>query len=232
MGFYSILMPRTVQFPSPQNVFILKAHEVTKERPGTGVRQDKNASASVHAASAQPVRSGAPVCTHQLNTNISRIQNPFRKGRKHLIAGRVDDVSFDRIERLRKQWGKNGDELSRSEVVSALIETALQGHVDMQYGALLKPVITNAIDNRMRARDNRLVALLVRIAFETGQIRGIVTNNLAIQPGITNENIQTVLRESEKEAKANITRRTPQIAEIIEELKQLLAEEEGHKLER
>jgi hypothetical protein len=102
----------------------------------------------------------------------------------------------------------------------------------MQYGALLKPVITNAIDNRMRARDNRLVALLVRIAFETGQIRGIVTNNLAIQPGITNENIQTVLRESEKEAKANITRRTPQIAEIIEELKQLLAEEEGHKLER
>ena len=79
----------------------------------------------------------------------------------------------------------------------------------------------------MRARDNRSVALLVRIALETGQIRGIVTNHLAIQPGLKQEDLQTVLVESEKEAKANIKRRTPQITEIIEELKHWMTEEEG-----
>jgi hypothetical protein len=152
-----------------------------------------------------------------------------RKGLKHLVAGRVSGVSYDQIEKLRAQNGKKGEKLSRSEVVSNLIETALQNHVDMQYGALLKPVIENAIDRRMRTRDNRLVALLVRIAFETGQIRGIVTNNLAIQPGITEEIIQTVLTNSEKDAKSNISRRTPQIIEMLEDLKQWLTDEEGNK---
>jgi hypothetical protein len=84
----------------------------------------------------------------------------------------------------------------------------------------------------MRARDNRLVALLVRIAFETGQIRGIVTNNLAIQPGITEEIIQTVLTNSEKDAKSNISRRTPQIIEMLEDLKQWLTDEEENKPNR
>jgi hypothetical protein len=99
----------------------------------------------------------------------------------------------------------------------------------MQYGALLGPIIENAIDRRMRARDNRLVALLVRIAFETGQIRGIVTNNLAIQPGMTEDIIKTVLTESEKDAKRNITRKTPQITEMLEELSKWLTDEEEKK---
>ena len=79
----------------------------------------------------------------------------------------------------------------------------------------------------MRARDNRLVALLVRIAFETGQIQGIVTNHLGIQPGITEDIIQTVLTKSEDEAKSNITRLTPQIAEMINELKNWKSDEEA-----
>jgi hypothetical protein len=99
----------------------------------------------------------------------------------------------------------------------------------LTYGALLGPIIENAIDRRMRARDNRLVTLLVRIAFETGQIRGIVTNNLAIQPGVTEEIIQTVLTNSQKEAKENISRRTPQIIEMLEDLNKWLTGEEGKK---
>jgi hypothetical protein len=211
----------------PQNIFLQQTPTVTFQRSRSDVRQDKYASPGVHEASAQPVQSGTTECTQQKNTNTPRIQNHPSKGPKHLIAGRVSAVSYDRIEKLRAQGGKDGEKLSRSEVVSNLIETALQAHVDMQYGALLKPVIEHSIHNCMRSRDNRLVALLVRIAFETGQIRGIVTNNLAIQPGITNENIQTVLTESEKEAKANITRLTPQIAEIINELKNGKSDEEA-----
>jgi hypothetical protein len=134
------------------------------------------------------------------------------------------------LQRLvQREKDQGNEDISLSFVGGSFLERGLQQNVDMQYGAMLTPIIEKAIDRRMRARDNRLVALLVRIAFETGQIRGIVTNHLAITPGITNENLQTVLTESEKEAKSNITRRTPQIAEIIEELKQWMTDEEGKK---
>jgi hypothetical protein len=213
----------------PQNIFLRQNHSVSSLRSQSDVRQDKYTSPGVRVASAQPVRPDTTECTQQKNTKISRIQNHPSKVAKHLVAGRVSGVSYDQIEKLRAQNGKKGEKLSRSEVVSNLIETALQSHVDMQYGALLNPVIENAIDRRMQTRDNRLVALLVRIAFETGQIRGIVTNNLAIQPGITEEIIQTVLTNSEKDAKSNISRRTPQIIEMLEDLKQWLTDEEGNK---
>jgi hypothetical protein len=216
----------------PQNIFLQQNHSVSSLRSRSDVRQDKYTSPGVRIASAQPVHPDTTECTQQTNTHMPRIQNPPRKGLKHLVAGRVSEVSYDRIEKLRAQSGKKGEKLSRSEVVSNLIETALQSHVDMQYGALLKPVIENAIDRRLRARDNRLAALLVRIAFETGQIRGIVTNNLAIQPGITEEIIQTVLTNSEKDAKSNISRRTPQIIEMLEDLKQWLTDEEENKPDR
>jgi len=216
----------------PQNIFLQQNHSVSSLRSQSDVRQDKYTSPGVRVASAQPVQPDTTECTQQKNTKTSRIQNYPSKVAKHLVAGRVSGVSYDQIEKLRAQGGKKGEKLSRSEVVSNLIETALQSHVDMQYGALLKPVIENAIDRRMRTRDNRLVALLVRIAFETGQIRGIVTNNLAIQPGITEEIIQTVLANSEKDAKSNISRRTPQIMEMLEDLKQWLTDEEGNKPDR
>jgi hypothetical protein len=132
-----------------------------------------------------------------------------------------------RLVQLEAQEGKG--EVSLSSVGGAFLERGLQQNVDMQYGALLGPIIEHAIDRRMRARDNRLVALLVRIAFETGQIRGIVTNNLAIQPGVTEDIIQTVLTNSEKEAKKNITRKTPQITEMLEELSQWMSVEEEKK---
>jgi hypothetical protein len=131
------------------------------------------------------------------------------------------------LVQLEAQEGKG--EVSLSSVGGAFLERGLQQNVDMQYGALLGPIIEHAIDRRMRARDNRLVALLVRIAFETGQIRGIVTNNLAIQPGVTEDIIQTVLTNSEKEAKKNITRKTPQITEMLEELSQWMSVEEEKK---
>src|SRR3954468_8812383 len=213
----------------PQNIFLQQNHSVSSLRSRSDVRQDKYTSPGVRVASAQPVHPDTTKCTQQTNTHMPRIQNPPSKRLKHLVAGRVSEVSYDRIEKLRAQSGKKGESLSRSEVVSNLIETALQNHVDMQYGALLKPVIENAIDRRMRARDNRLVVLLVRIAFETGQIRGIVTNNLAIQPGITEDIIQTVLTKSEEDAKKNITRKTPQIAEMLEELSKWMTVEEENK---
>jgi hypothetical protein len=226
-------MLNSVQFPSPQNVFILKAHEVTKERPGIGVRQDKSAALRERVATYQPERPAPVMRAHQGDIPPPRTQNKSTDKRKTVpLTLWVKPFVKSEVQRLVQLEVKQGKgDVSLSSVGGAFLERGLQQNVDMQYGALLGPIIEKAIDRRMRARDNRLVALLVRIAFETGQIRGIVTNNLAIQPGITNEILKTVLTESQKEAKKNITRRMPQIAEIIEELKQWMAAEEGQKPE-
>jgi hypothetical protein len=222
----SILNP---QFP--QNIFQQQTHSVTFSRPRSGVRQDKSASLRDRRASDQPERIVTVLRSQHVDKTSARSENSPNATRKTVpVTLWVKPYVKAELQRLvQREKDQGNEDISLSFVGGSFLERGLQQNVDMQYGAMLTPIIEKAIDRRMRARDNRLVALLVRIAFETGQIRGIVTNHLAITPGITNENLQTVLTESEKEAKSNITRRTPQIAEIIEELKQWMTDEEGKK---
>jgi hypothetical protein len=100
------------------------------------------------------------------------------------------------------------------------LEKAVQGHIDMQYGALLRPIIEQAIAARFRARDARFAALLVRIAYDAGQTRSLVTNLLARAPGVNPELLQTILDKSNERAKANLTHLSPQIAELIAAVEQ------------
>jgi hypothetical protein len=55
------------------------------------------------------------------------------------------------LQRLAAQEG-----LTVSKTAAAFLEQALQNNVDMQYSALLTPIIEAAIDKRLRARDARL----------------------------------------------------------------------------
>jgi hypothetical protein len=215
----------------PQNIFIQQKNAVSSLRSRGDVRQDKSAALGARSASVQPERPVALLRARQAERQPSRTQNTTTHQRKTvpltLWVKPCVKAEVQRLVQLEAQEGKG--EVSLSSVGGAFLERGLQQNVDMQYGALLGPIIEHAIDRRMRARDNRLVALLVRIAFETGQIRGIVTNNLAIQPGVTEDIIQTVLTNSEKEAKKNITRKTPQITEMLEELSQWMSVEEEKK---
>ena len=97
----------------------------------------------------------------------------------------------------------------------------------MQYGALLKPVIETAIARQMRGIATRLSWLLVRIAFDSGQTRSLVTNILGRQPGVTDPVLKTILENSGRSAKGNIMRRTPQISQLIEAVEQWMVEDEG-----
>jgi hypothetical protein len=215
----------------PQNIFLQQKDAVSSLRSRGDVRQDKSAALGARVASVQPERPVALLRARQAERQPSRTQNTTTHKRKTvpltLWVKPCVKAEVQRLVQLEAQEGKG--EVSLSSVGGAFLERGLQQNVDMQYGALLGPIIEHAIDRRMRARDNRLVALLVRIAFETGQIRGIVTNNLAIQPGVTEDIIQTVLTNSEKEAKKNITRKTPQITEMLEELSQWMSVEEEKK---
>jgi len=65
----------------------------------------------------------------------------------------------------------------------------------------------------------------MRIAFEEGQTRRMVTNILGRQPGVTPALLEHILDASSREAKKTIFLKTPQIASLIEEFEQWLQEE-------
>jgi hypothetical protein len=136
----------------------------------------------------------------------------------------VNPLVKSHFQRLAGQEG-----LSLSATLATFLEQALQEHVDLKYSALLTPIIQAAIDKRMRARESRLAWLLVRVAFDAGQTKSLVTNILGKQSGMTEETLKNILAMSQRTAKGNITRKTPQLAELMEALEKWLAAEQEKK---
>lgn len=193
--------------------------------PGLGdaaVWQDKSDLLRDRIASGEPYRSSAEARLepgYQATTPSASSRVP--------ITAQVKRSVKEAIIRMTKQGREKRQALSVSEVTAALLEKAVQGHIDMQYGALLKPVIERAIDKRLRARDARFAALLVRIAFDSGQARSLLTNLLARSPGVTPELLNAILDQSGKRAKANLTHLSPQITELIKIVETWMSENEA-----
>jgi hypothetical protein len=133
----------------------------------------------------------------------------------------VKPVVKSELQRIAEREG-----ISVSAAGGALLEQALQQHIDMQYSALLQPIIEQAIRQQMRSYSTRIAVLLVRSLFTSEQTRGIVTNILGRQPGVTPDILTTILDGSSKTAKGNITRITPQLADLLKQVEQWLEQEE------
>src|SRR3954452_23241305 len=112
--------------------------------------------------------------------------------------------------------------LTLSAVARPIFLKGLQSDIDLQYGAMLEPIIARAIKHETRSLRALLMLVLTRIAFDSGQTRAITTNILARQPGITQEQLDEVLDKSGDTALANITRITPQISTGMQSINTLL----------
>ena len=162
---------------------------------------------------------------YRLNIHTTRSQNnPTAKRKTVHLTLWVKPVVKAELERIAEQEG-----VSVSRAGGALLEKALQANIDMQYSALLQPIIEQAIAKQMRSYSSRIAMLLVRVAFASEQTRGMVTNILGRQPGVTPDVLTTILDGSSKTAKGNITRKTPQLTELMDAVEQWIraAEEEG-----
>ena len=125
------------------------------------------------------------------------------------------------LERIAAQEG-----LSVSATGAAFLEEALRQNLHVQHAVLLQPIIEHAIRQQMQGFSTRLAWLLVRVAFDAGQTRSLVTNILGRQPGVTEDILKTILEHSGKAAKGNITRKTPQLTELMEAVEQWLRADE------
>ena len=182
------------------------------------VRQDRARFASARLASQQPAAVTKPQRARQVNTAATRSQNhPTRNQKAVQITLWVKPIVKAELQRLAEQNG-----LHLSPTGAALLERAVQQNVDMQYGALLEPIIKQVITREMKWRDQ----LNVRNTYYTAQIRYLVSNILDLMPGMTDEMRTAIIRKSEERAKDAITTLSPQIADLIKAFEKLQEEEE------
>jgi hypothetical protein len=219
----SFSMANTVQPHFSQNVFLNQSHSVIKQQPNLGVRQDKRANFSARIASGQPASLKKVMRAQQLKKDTPRSQNKPNPKRKTVQL----TLWVKPIVKLQLQRIADSEGISVSAEGGAFLEKALQSHVDMQYSALLQPIIREAIAKQMRSMSTRLAFLLVRVAFASEQTRSLVTNVLGRQQGVTPSVLNEILDGSSKAAKGKITHRTPQLEELIAEVDQWFQEEDS-----
>jgi hypothetical protein len=207
---------------SAKNIFQNHPNGAKAETLNAAVRQDKGRISSARTGTKQPAPYQNPMRPHELNTGAARSKNkPIPKRKTVHLTLWVDPIVKRELQRVAELEG-----LTVSKTGAAFLKQALQHNVDMHYSALLTPIIETAIDKRMNSRDSRLAWLLIRIAFDTGQTRSLVANILGRQQGMTEDVLKNILAMSQRTAKGNLTRRTPQIAELMEAVEKWLAEDE------
>jgi hypothetical protein len=208
---------------SANNVFQNQPNSLFNHPNLKEVPQDKGREKSARLGTAQPAPLTKPPRPQPLNPNGTR-SNPsnVQKTRTVHTTLHLNPLVKAELKRIAEQEG-----LSVSKVGSAFLERGLQQHIDMHYSALLQPIIESTIRKEMRALATRMTALQVRVAFDTGQTKSLVTNLLGRQAGVTQEVLKTILTRTQQLAKGNITRNTPQLTELIAAVEKWLAEEKG-----
>jgi small-conductance mechanosensitive channel len=157
-----------------------------------------------------------------VNSSTARSQNrPDPTHKTVHLTLHVDPIVKRELQRLAQQEG-----LTVSKIGAAFLKQALQNNVDMHYSALLEPIITSAIRKGLRANTNRLAFLLARNAFTSEQTRNLVTNILGRQRGMTEDLLKTILDMTKRTAQGSLTRRSPELEELIKALKEWLEEQE------
>jgi hypothetical protein len=216
-------MANTVLPHFSQNVFLNQSHTTIKQQQNLGVRQDKRANFSARIASSQPASLKKVMRAQQLKKDTPRSQNkPIPKRKTVQLTLWVKPIVIAELKRIAASEG-----LSVSATGAAILEKAMQTNLDMQYGALLQPVIREAIANQMRSMSTRLAFLLVRVAFASEQTRSLVTNVLGRQQGVTPSVLNDILDSSSKAAKGKIIYRTPQLEDLIAEVERWFQEEDN-----
>jgi hypothetical protein len=190
------------------------------------VWQDKGRISSARTGTPQPAPQTNPLRPQPVNLNGVRSQNrPDPKRQTVHLTLHVDPIVKRELQRLAEQEG-----LTVSKTGAAFLKQALQHNVDMHYNALLTPIIESAIRKELKGMSNRFAWLLARNVFASEHTRNLVTNLLGIicrQQGMTEENLKTIIATTKQTAKGNLTRKNPELEELIQAVKEWLDDGES-----
>src|SRR5918992_3286212 len=211
-----------------KNIFLQQSKGGLAAAVNASVRQDKDRISSDRPATPQPASVTPGDRSPGTNPHGTRTHSPLvHKSRTEHLNVWVDPLVKSPLQRLAEQEG-----LSLSATTAAFLERSLKEQVDLQYSALLEPIIKSAIRKEMQANRSHQVWLLTRNVFASEHTRNLVTNILGIicrQQKMTEENLQSIIAMSKQTAKGNLTRANPELEELIEAVRKWLEEgEETH----
>ena len=109
-------------------------------------------------------------------------------------------------------------------MIATMLRERAQDDAFARSQAILVPIIQQAIRSEFRAFANRFLALIARITYEVSQILFLLVSFLRLYLGEDQTTLHRLETQSETQARVNITRRTPQVDEVIGRLKQSLEE--------
>jgi hypothetical protein len=153
---------------------------------------------------------------------MTSVQNmTVHKRRKEKLTLRIDPIEMDKVRRKAKDEG-----ISLSKAGAGYLKRGREAERGEEYRALLEPVIEGILNRHMAARDNRLALLLVRNYLVAEQTRGLTTYVVSRQPDMTPDILNDILDHTFQEAKKKLIRRSPELEELIKEVKSWVIEEE------
>src|SRR5438132_1698720 len=208
-------MTDNTQHHSRHFIFSNQANHTKNKDAHGDLGQDKRAFPRARTASSQPARSHIPMRAEQTTTKNQRSNNPsIATGRKVQLCLWVNPIVKAEIERRAEREG-----LHPSPVGAAILEKAIQQNIDLEYSALLRPIIESAIKENLQHMSSRMALLLVRVAFSSEQARSLVTNILSRQPDLSQspEVLNDILDRSAEAAKSKITQKNPELEKVIAE---------------
>jgi hypothetical protein len=218
-------MTNTLKHRIIRKIFPQQQKTTTGKATDAGVGQDKGAAQGARLSSRQVSRTPTPRRAIPVKKDLdrTRIVNTRRSRREKLTLW-VNPVVKSELQRRAEH-----NNLSLSSTGGALMERALQQSIDMEYGALLEPIIRQEIRRQIRGFASRIALLLVRVAFAAEQTRALVTNILGRQPGVEQDVLTSILDSSANAAKGKITRKTPQLQRILAEVEAWFTGDEDAK---
>jgi hypothetical protein len=207
---------------SAKNVLFHQPKSVINQLAHGDRRQDKARKTSDRAATRQPASVNQAIRAEPLNPPRTRSKTPIvqKTPTVHLDLW-VQPVIKTELQRLATQEG-----LTMSATGAALLEAALRQKLHIQQGVLLQPLVKQAIREQMQGLSNRLAWLMARNVFTSEHTKSLVTNILGRQPGMTEETLKTIFRMTREAAHSSLTRRTPELEELIDAVKKFLDAEE------
>jgi hypothetical protein len=182
---------------SPTPIIILEMKTI-EGATNAGVRQDKSDLIRDRAASDQPYRTPDEIRSNQ-NSSHSPQSNTAAPQRSDTISPHVpsDPIEFDgplvpltiqipkrlkaEIQRLAAQEGK-----SDSAAARAFLGRGIQANIDMQYGAMLRPVIQDQIHKDIQSYSNRTTNIGLQAYYAAEQARILAIHTLRFLTDLVN----------------------------------------------
>jgi hypothetical protein len=215
-------LPNNKKPHSQQKIYSQQTQSTTNGKSPRDVWQDKRGSASDRADSHQPASAQQGQRSARLTNGTPRSKNiPFVKTKAVPMQLWVNPIVKAEVQRQAELTG-----LSVSATGAALLEEILRQKLHVQQAATLETVLEKIIAKANRSLATRLSWLLVRIAFDAGQTRVLATNTLGMQDGMTEDSLKEILATADRRTKANLTRKTPQLTELMEAIEKWLLEGE------